>query len=194
MKWTFWWVISLLSIFSWFFICKFLFFCWRMFLRMCWRCFFNLISEVDKMPWAMGTSSMTSKLTGEGGRMWMSKEMSERQTKAGNQITLSLSHSFNLSFNHSWHAEQLLFSSLCSKLTLTLSHSHSLSLSHSHSFSLSHSFNLSFNHSRHAEQVLFSCLGSKVTVYSRKLQWFFWTTTTPSPSPVSLEFVELVPS
>ena len=26
----------------------------------------------------------------------------------------------------------------------------------------------------HAEQVLFSCLGSKVTVYSRKLQWFFF--------------------
>ena len=35
--------------------------------------------------------------------------------------SFSLSHSFNLSFNHSRHAEQLLFSSLCSKLTLTLS-------------------------------------------------------------------------
>ena len=45
--------------------------------------------------------------------------------------SFSLSHSFNLSFNHSWHAEQLLFSSLCSKLTLTLSHSHTLSISHS---------------------------------------------------------------
>ena len=59
-----------------------------------------------------------------------------------------------LSFTQSGHAEQLLFSCLCSKLTLTLSHSHS------HSFSLSHSFNLSFNHSRHAEQVLFSSLSS----------------------------------
>ena len=26
----------------------------------------------------------------------------------------------------------------------------------------------------HAEQLMFSCLGSKVTVYSRKLQCFFW--------------------
>ena len=31
---------------------------------------------------------------------------------------LSLSHSFNLSFNHSWHAEQVLFSSLCSKFAV----------------------------------------------------------------------------
>ena len=60
--------------------------------------------------------------------------MSERQTKAGNQITLSLSHSLTLSpshsltlsqsltllFTHSRHTEQLLFSCLCSKVTLTL--------------------------------------------------------------------------
>ena len=50
--------------------------------------------------------------------------MSERQTKAGNQNTLSLtlshshSHSFTLLFTHSWHAEQLLFSSLCSKFAV----------------------------------------------------------------------------
>ena len=43
----------------------------------------------------------------------------------------------------------------------------------------------------HAEQLLFSCLCSKVTVYSRKLQCFFRTSSTPSP--VSLEFIELVP-
>ena len=70
------------------------------------------------------------------------KKMSERQTKAGNQITLShslilsLSHSFTLSFTHSQHAEQLLFSCLCSKITLSLSHSHTLTLSHSHTFTL----------------------------------------------------------
>ena len=87
-------------------------------------------------------------------------------------LSLSLSHSFNLSLNHSWHAEQLLFSSLCSKLTLTISHS--LSISHSHSYSLSHSFNISCTHSWHAEQVLFSSLCSKVAVYRRKLQWFFF--------------------
>ena len=84
-------------------------------------------------------------------------------------LTISLSHSFNLSLNHSWHAGQILFSSLCSKLTLTLSHS----LSISHSFSLSHSFNLSFNHSRHAEQLLFSCLCSKVSIYRWKWQCGF---------------------
>ena len=32
--------------------------------------------------------------------------------------SFSLSHSFNLSFNHSRHAEQLLFWSLCSKVTV----------------------------------------------------------------------------
>ena len=76
-----------------------------------------------------------------------SKKMSERQTKAGNQISLSLSHSFTLSFTHSQHAEQLLFSCLCSKITLSLSHSHTLTLSHSRTLTLSHSFNVSFNHS-----------------------------------------------
>ena len=43
-------------------------------------------------------------------------------------LTLTLSHSFTLLFTHSRHAEQLLFSCLCSKVTLTLLHSLSLSL------------------------------------------------------------------
>ena len=49
-----------------------------------------------------------------------------------------------LSFTHSGHAEQLLFSCLCSKVTLTFSHchSHSLTLSHSHTLSISHSLTL----------------------------------------------------
>ena len=34
------------------------------------------------------------------------------------QKSLTLSHSFNLSFTHSRHAEQLLFSCLCSKLSV----------------------------------------------------------------------------
>ena len=93
---------------------------------------------------------------------------------------------------HSWHAEQLLFSSLCSKVTLTLSHSNTLSISHSltldklnnycfHVFAqtpLSHSFNLtftlSFTQSQHAEQLLSSCLCSKVTDYRLKWQCFFY--------------------
>ena len=73
-------------------------------------------------------------------------------------VSLSHSHSFTLSFTHSQHAEQLLFSCLCSKITLSLSHSHTLALSHSHT--------LSFTLSRHAEQLLFSSLCSKVAVYS----------------------------
>ena len=74
--------------------------------------------------------------------------MSERQTKAGNQITLShslilsLSHSFTLSFTHSQHAEQLLFSCLCSKITLSLSHSNTLTLWYFHTLSMSHSITL----------------------------------------------------
>ena len=54
------------------------------------------------------------------------KKMSECQTKAGHQN----SHSLTLSFIHSRHAEQFLFSCLCSKVTLSLSHS--LTLTHSH--------------------------------------------------------------
>ena len=73
--------------------------------------------------------------------------MSECQTKAGNNVcslslSFLLSHSFNLSFTHSRHAEQVLFSSLCSKVTLTLSRSHSLTLSHFHTLSMSHSITL----------------------------------------------------
>ena len=155
-------------------------------------------------------------------------KMSERQTKAGNQITLSLSHrlylchsltlvilnnfcfhvydkslshshtlsqyltlsmshshTFTLPFTHSPHADSFFF------ITMLKSHSHTLSLFHSHSFSLSHSFNLSFTHSRHAEQLLFSCLGSNVTLHRWKCQCFFLTAT---PSPVTLDVIELVPS
>ena len=123
------------------------------------------------------------------------QKMSERQTKAGNQITLSLSltislslsHSFNLSFNHSWHAKQLLFWSLCSKLTLTLSHSHSLSLSHS--FSLSHSLIQSLSTCWTSfvfmSRLKSHCLLTKIAMV------FFWP---HHPHPVSLEFLELVPS
>ena len=78
-------------------------------------------------------------------------KMSERQTKAGNLANLQ---TCTLSFTHTGHAEQLLFSCLCSKVTLTFSHS----------LSLSRSFNLSFTHSRHAEQLLFSSLCWKVTL------------------------------
>ena len=79
--------------------------------------------------------------------------------------TLTLSRSHTLSFNHSPHAEQLLFSWLCSKVTLTLSHS----------------LILSSSLSQHDEQLLFSCLSSKVT----------FLTPPPSPSPVTLDVIDV---
>ena len=128
------------------------------------------------------------------------KKMSERQTKAGNQITLSLtvSHSLTLVilnnfYFHVYAPKSLSHShtiSLSQCLTLTLSLSHSLTLHMLNNFcfhvyaqkSLSHSLILSFTLSRHAEQLLFSCLGSKVAVNSRKLQCFFL----PQPHPLLL--------
>ena len=104
--------------------------------RSFWKCqwsFFD-ISILHTLPCKFANRRAGSQL-----------KMSERQTKAGNQ---DFCKTCTLSFTHSGLAEQLLFSSLCSKVTLTFSHSHS--------FSLSHFFNLSFNHSRHAEQLLFS--------------------------------------
>ena len=105
--------------------------------------------------------------------------------------SLTLSHSHTLSISH-WITLDML-NNFCFHLYAqkSLSHSHALTLTHS--LSLSHSLNLSFNHSWHAEQVLFSCLGSKVAVYCRKLQWSFFTSSSP-PSPVSLGVIELVPS
>ena len=72
-------------------------------------------------------------------------KMSERQ-KLGTCKTCKLAHlqTCTLSFTHSGHAEQLLFSCLCSKVTITFSHCHSLTLtvSHSHTLSISHSLSL----------------------------------------------------
>ena len=98
-------------------------------------------------------------------------------------LTLTLSHYLTISLFLTLTLFQSLIESLLTCWTtfvfisMLKSHSHTLTLtlSLSHTLSLSNSLNLSFNHSWHAEQVLFSCLGSKVAVYSRKLQWFFWT-------------------
>ena len=64
-------------------------------------------------------------------------------------LTLSLSHTFlklaKLAFTNSRHAEQLLFSCLCSQVTLSLSHSLIIPLSHSPTLSLSHSLTLSLS-------------------------------------------------
>ena len=99
-------------------------------------------------------------------------------------------HSLSLSISHSLSLDML--NNFCFHLYVQKSLSHSLTLSHS--FSHSHSFNLSFTLSWHDEQLLFSCVCSKVTVYSRKLQCFFFTSASSSPNPMTLEFIELVPS
>ena len=105
-------------------------------------------------------------------------------------VSLSLSHSFALSFTHSPHAEQLLFSCLCSKVTLTISHSLILNLSHSHTLSISHSFTLDMlnNFCLHvyAQNSLF--------IIVENCNVYFLTSSASSPSPVTLDVKELVPS
>ena len=83
-------------------------------------------------------------------------DFSGKPTKKCLNVRQKLGTKLTLSLNLFLHAEQLLFSWLCSKVTL----------------SLTYSLTLSFTLSRYAEQLLFSCLGSKVTVY--KLVMFFW--------------------
>ena len=106
-------------------------------------------------------------------------------------LTLSQSLTLTLSFSHSLSlSEHLLFSCVCSKITVYSRklQCFTVTLSHSHTFTLpfSHSLILSFILSWHAEQLLFSCVCSKVTVYSRKLQCFFFTSASSSPDPVTL--------
>ena len=72
----------------------------------------------------------------------VSKTMSERQTKAGNQeqsVTLTISHSLTLDMlnNFCFHVYA----------QKSLSHFHTLSLSHSRTLALSHSLTLSISHS-----------------------------------------------
>ena len=107
------------------------------------------------------------------------------QTGAGNQLSFQV---WSLG-----HAEQLLFSGLCSKVSI----SNNVTCDMSHfACHMSHcACHMSYVKCLcwslgHAEQLLFSCLYSKVTVYRWKCQCFFWTTA--SPYPVSLEFIELV--
>ena len=152
---------------------------------------FNLMSKCflfQKLHQLCSSSNLTTKRIHEisllskfeADDVLFMKKMSKRQTLAGNQECMNV-WMFWTTF---------VFMSMLK----TYSHTFSLSLSHSHSFSLSHSFNLSFNHSRHAEQLLFWCLGSNVTLYRWKCQSFFLTAAASSPSPVTLDVIELVPS
>ena len=104
-------------------------------------------------------------------------------------LTLSHSRSHTLSISHSFTLDML--NNFCFHVYAQKSLSHTLTLSHSHSFSLSHSFNLSFTHSRHAEQVLFSSLCSKFAVVGENCNGHFLTSSS-SPSPVSLDVIELL--
>ena len=85
-------------------------------------------------------------------------------------------------------------------LTITLSHSHTLSLSHSLTLTLSHSHTLTLFQSLTLDMLNNFCFH----VYAQKLLFigendndFFLTaaaSAATSPSPVTLEFIELVPS
>ena len=99
--------------------------------------------------------------------------------------SFSLSHSFNLSFTHFLHAEQLLFSCVCSKLTLTLSHSHSLTLSRYLTLTLFQSLIQSLS-TCWTSFVFISMLKSRCN--SRKLQWFFFWTSSSSSASAPREF------
>ena len=108
-------------------------------------------------------------------------------------LSLSLSHSLihSLSLNtfcFHVYAQKSLFiaencnASLSHSLILTLSLSHSLTLSFSHSFSLDMLNNFYFH--VYAQKWLF---------IAENCNAFFWTAAS-SPDPVTLEFIELVPS
>ena len=101
---------------------------------------------------------------------------------------------FNLSFNHSRHAEQVLFSSLCSKVTLTLSHSLTRSLPPSHlTLSLTHLLTLDM-----LNNFCFHVYAQKSLFIAENCNAFSLTSSSSSaaaaPYPLTLEFLELVPS
>ena len=88
----------------------------------------------------------------------------------------------------SGHSEQILFSCVCSKVSIcnyVTCHMSHVTCHMSYVKCLCWSLG-------HAEQFLFSCLCSNVAVYGCKRQCFFLTP--PAPSPVSQPIIELVPS
>ena len=104
--------------------------------------------------------------------------MSERQTKAGNQITLSFS--LPLSLSHSLTLNML--NNFCFHVYAQKS------LSHFHTLTLSHSITLDM-----LNKFCFHLYAQKLLFIAENCNAFFWTTATP-PYPVTLEVIELVPS
>ena len=74
-------------------------------------------------------------------------------------------------------------------LSFTLSHSHTLSLSHSHTLTLFQSLTLDMQNN-----FCFHDYALKSLFIGENDNEFFWTTAPTSPSPVTFEFIELVPS
>ena len=91
----------------------------------------------------------------------------------------SLSHSLIHSFTHSRHAEQFLFSCLCSKVTLSLLHFLTLSISHSLTLNMLNNF-------------CFHVYAQKSLFIGENDNDYFWPSS--SPLPVSEPLIELVPS
>ena len=115
--------------------------------------------------------------------------MSERQTKAGNQITLSLSltltlshyltlsHSHTHSISHSITLDML--NNFCFHLYAqnSLSHSLTLTLSHSHTLSISHSITLDM-----LNKFCFHLYAQKSLLIAENCNGFFWTSSSSSAS------------
>ena len=115
--------------------------------------------------------------------------MSDKSWEPDLTLSHSLPHSHSLSFTHSRHTEQLLFSCLCSKVTLSLSHYLTLSMSHSHTLTLSLSHSLTLDM---LNNFCFHVYAQKSLFIAENCNGFFNSPSTPDP--VSLDVTDLVPS
>ena len=106
---------------------------------------------------------------------------------------VSLSHSFNLSLNH---ITLDMLNNFCFNFYPQNSLSHSVTLSQSVTLTLTHSHTLSMSHSITLDMLNKFCFH----LYAQKSLFIgencnaFFLTAAPSPSPVTFEFIELVPS
>ena len=104
------------------------------------------------------------------------------QKSLSHSHTLSISHSLTLDMMNNFCFHVYAQNLLSHFLTLTLSHSHTLSISHSITLDMLNKF-------------CFHLYAQKSLLIAENCNGFFLTAAAPpAPSPVSLEFIELVPS
>ena len=127
---------------------------------------------------------------------WFHSDFSQ---KWGGEDTFTLSHfhTFTLSHFHTFTISHFHTLTLSHFHTFTLSHFHTLTLSHFHTLTLSHSHSLTLSHSLSLDMLnkfCFHLYAQKSLFIAENCNGFFWTPTPTSPYPVTLEFIELVPS